>query len=188
MNLYPLFLRLAERPVLVVGGGPVAAEKARHLVAAGAKVYVVAPELSPALRGLPVVMHERAFVADDIDGAWLVVAAAPPTVNRQVQVAAEARQRFVLAVDDREAGSAYAAATFERGGVTVALSSGGRAPALVAVLRRALEALISDDDVSAWMALAESLRTTWRASGKPLGERRRALIDAIAGLRQGDVS
>lgn len=186
-ELYPLFARLTGRAVLVVGAGPVGTEKAASLVRSGAKVTMVAPQFSDGARALPVIHVERAFEARDVDDVFLVIAAAPSSVNATVFAAAEARQRLVIAVDDRKNGSAYAAATFERGGVTVALSSGGRAPALVAILRRALESLITHE-VHDWLSLAEGLRTRWLRDGVPLPKRRSILQQAIADLPKAELS
>ena len=75
-----LFLKLAGRDVLVVGAGPIGTSKARSLVEAGARVTVVAPDAEPELHDLAaagaLVLHARPFVDVDVDGAWLVVAAA----------------------------------------------------------------------------------------------------------------
>src|SRR5262245_55146554 len=110
MSLFPLFLKLAGRKVLVVGGGPVAAAKVAALREAEAEVAVVAPEVEPALAELAaagkIVLARRSFDAADLDGVWLVVSAATPDVNRGVALAAESRRLFVLAVDDQTASSA----------------------------------------------------------------------------------
>ena len=74
-----------------------------------------------------------------------MVAAATPEVNRGVAAAAESQRLFVLAVDDPSAASAYGAGTLRRGGVTVAVSTDGRAPALAGLLREGLEAVLPDD-------------------------------------------
>src|SRR5439155_914506 len=81
-----------------------AAPKARGLPAAHAAVTVVTPALTAELSGLAAehgwTVHPRPFVAADLEGAWLAVAAAPPEVNRQVAAAAEAARVFMVAVDD----------------------------------------------------------------------------------------
>ena len=100
MNLYPVFLRLDRKRVLLVGGGTVAAAKLEGLLAAGADVTVVAPEVRAELQRPGVRVEQRPFDDADLDGVWWVVAAALPDVNRQVQAAAEARCIFVNAVDD----------------------------------------------------------------------------------------
>jgi siroheme synthase-like protein len=182
MSLYPLFLKLAGRRVLVVGGGPVALGKVRALLEAGAVVAVVAPEIDPELEALEkkgnISIARRSFEQSDVEGSWLVVAAAPPAVNRSVAAAAESLRLFVLAVDDTSAASAYGAGTLRRGGVTVAVSTDGRAPALAGLLREGLEAVLPDD-LEGWTAEAECQRAAWRASGVPMAERRPRLLEAL---------
>lgn len=178
---YPLFLDLRARRVLVVGGGPVALEKARELVAHGAELRVVSPELRPELSTLAAEVHLRAFEPNDVDDAYFVVAAAPPPVNREVRRAAEARARFVVAVDDVESCTAFGAARLVRGGISVAISSDGRAPALVALLRRAIEAVLPEE-LEAWTAIAEAKRGEWKDQGIPFVERRPLLLRALAEL------
>src|ERR1051326_7248126 len=100
MDLFPVFLRLTGRRVLVVGGGPVAASKLTALIRAGATVAVVAPDICDAIRDAGVAVERRGFQESDLDGVWFVVAAATRDVNAVVARAAEARQLFVNAVDD----------------------------------------------------------------------------------------
>ena len=81
-ELYPVFLKLAGLPVVVVGGGAVAAGKLAGLLAAGARITVVAPAIHDAIRALPVAVVERGFTASDLDGArWVVAAATPEAVS-----------------------------------------------------------------------------------------------------------
>jgi siroheme synthase-like protein len=181
VQAFPLFLRLDGRRVLVVGGGAVAAEKAKALAEAGARLRVVAPVVHPELRDLAESVDERRFHEDDPGGAWLVVAAATPEVNRIVKAAADALSIFVLAVDDPLNGSAIGAARLQRGGLTVAISSNGRAPALVALLRRALERVIPDE-VGAWVAIAAETRSEWKKTEVPMAERRPLLLRALNAL------
>ena len=77
--MFPAFLNLRSRRVVVVGGGPVAAGKLDALLGAGADVTVVAPEVVPDIEARAVTVVRRAFEDADLDGAWWVVAAAPPT-------------------------------------------------------------------------------------------------------------
>ena len=184
--LLPIFLKLAGRKVLVVGGGPVAAAKIAGLRGTGAEIAVVAPELRPALhaeierdpRGITVAVRE--FQPADLDGAWLVIAAAPPAVNRQVAAVAEAGGRcvFVVAVDDPRAASAYGGGTLRRGGVTVAISTDGQAPALAGLLREGLDAVVPQD-LDAWVDAARALRPAWREAGVSLADRRPLLLKAL---------
>jgi len=109
---------------------------------------------------------------------WAAVAAAGPEVNRRVAAAAEARRVFVNAVDDVESGSAYTAGVIRKGGVTVAISTEGRAPALAGLLREAVEALIPDE-IEEWVQAAHWLRQEQRAGRVPMGERRPQLLRAL---------
>ena len=180
--LFPLFLKLGGRKVLVVGGGQVATAKVRALREAGAEILVVAPEIDRELLELAaagnISVARRFYGQEDLEGVWLVVAAAPPEVNRSVAAAAASQRLFVLAVDDTSAASAYGAGTLRRGGVTVAVSTDGRAPALAGLLREGLEAVLPED-LGEWTAEAERRRAAWRADGVPIAERRPLLLDAL---------
>jgi uroporphyrin-III C-methyltransferase / precorrin-2 dehydrogenase / sirohydrochlorin ferrochelatase len=180
-EVYPVFLRLEGRRVVLVGGGPVAAGKLPALLEAGARVTVIAPEVSAELERPGVTVLRRPFASADLDGASFVVAAAPPEVNRAVAAAAEARGLFVNAVDDADSASALLGGVVRRGGVTVAVSTGGRAPALAGLLREALEAVLPDD-VGAWVEIGERARAGWKQRGLPIGERRPLLLQALQDL------
>jgi uroporphyrin-III C-methyltransferase / precorrin-2 dehydrogenase / sirohydrochlorin ferrochelatase len=190
-DLLPLFLNLTGRPVVLVGGGRVASAKLQQLLAVGAEVRVVAPEIGEeivrATAACPaaqpgqserVVLHRRAFAASDLDGAWLVVAAATPEVNRMVAAAAEERRLFVNAVDDPANASAYLSGVVRRDGVTVAISTSGDAPALTALLREGLDALLPRD-LAAWIERARAERIVWRRDAIPMDERKPRLLTAL---------
>jgi uroporphyrin-III C-methyltransferase/precorrin-2 dehydrogenase/sirohydrochlorin ferrochelatase len=181
LTLYPVFLKLEGRRVLLVGGGTVAAAKLDGLLAAGARVTVVAPEIASSLERTGVVLHRRPFEASDVDGAWWVVAAATPDVNRQVQTAAEARRVFVNAADDPANASAYLGGVVRRGDVAIAVSTGGRAPALAGLLREAMESWLPAD-LDAWMTAADDVRRQWKQDGVAMGERRPALLETLVKL------
>jgi len=177
-SLFPVFLKLSGRRVVVVGAGPVAASKIKSVLDTGAQVTVIAPDVVPELEGADVTLVRRAFRPADVDGAWLVVAAAPPDVNREVRAAAEARGVFVNAVDNPETCSAYAGGVLTRGGVTVAVSSNGEAPALAGLLREALESVLPED-LERWLVEARAQRKKWRAEGVPMPKRRPLLLQAL---------
>ena len=179
--LFPIFLRLEGRDVLVVGGGPVAAGRVRLLLESGARVKVVAPEVVPEIRASGVEVALRPFRPADVAEAWLVVAAATPEVNRAVADAGEARNVFVNAVDDPASASAYTGGVVRRGGVLVAISTEGRAPALAGLLREAVSSLLPDD-VGRWVEEAEALRFRQRADGVPMAARRPQLLTALEDL------
>lgn len=177
-TLFPTFLKLAGRPVLVVGGGAVAAAKLPPLIEAGALVTVVAPEVRAEIEAADVAVLRRGFTPRDLDGAWFVVAAATPEVNEQVARAAEERRVFVNAVDDPARASAYAGGVVRRAGVTVAISTEGEAPALAGLLREAIDGVLPAD-LDAWVAEARRLKTGWRRDRVPMGRRRPLLLDAL---------
>jgi uroporphyrin-III C-methyltransferase/precorrin-2 dehydrogenase/sirohydrochlorin ferrochelatase len=180
---YPVFLDLRARPVTVVGGGTVASAKIAGLLAAGASVTVVAPRIDPAIAnlGAGVTRVERAFEPSDLDGAWFVVAAATPEVNRAVADAARERRLFVNAVDDKDAASAFLGGVVRKGGVTLAVSTGGDSPALAGLLREALEAVLPDD-VEQWARIGSELRAAWKRDAVPIHERRPLLLQALERL------
>ncbi len=180
--LFPVFLKLADRPVVIVGGGSVATAKLSALLDADARVTVVAPEVTPEIAGSGVTIRRRPFEASDLDDAWLVVAAAPRAVNHAVAAAAETRRVFVNAVDDPPNASVYLGGVVRRGGVTVAISTNGRAPALAGLIRQALETLLPEDEVERWMSVARDQRAEWTLTGVPIEERRPLLLRALAGL------
>ena len=138
--LYPTFLKLGDRRVLLVGGGRVAASKLRGLLDAGAIVKVVAPTILLEIASAAEETARRPFRESDLDDVCFVVAAAPAAINREVAAAARQRGLFVNAVDDVESASAYAGAVLRRAGVTIAISTDGDAPALAGLAREALEA------------------------------------------------
>jgi uroporphyrin-III C-methyltransferase/precorrin-2 dehydrogenase/sirohydrochlorin ferrochelatase len=188
--LFPVFLKLIGRRVLLVGGGAVAASKLRALVDAGAAVTVVAPSVGEAIAAQArlgsIELRPRPFEPADLDGVCFVIAAAPRAVNREVAVAAHARGLLVNAVDDVESASAYLGGVVRRAGVTLAVSTDGVAPALAGLLREALEAVLPDEaELERWVVCARELRRSWMAGGVPVAERRPLLLDALVALYGG---
>jgi siroheme synthase-like protein len=182
-SLFPIFLKLQSRPVLVVGGGVVATGKVERLVSAGAHVTVVAPEICKAIIKLPVTIEKREFVESDLDGVWFVVAAAPPEVNQIVSVAGGARRVFVNAVDDPENASAYAASVISRGPIMLAISTSGLAPALSALLREALDSMLPVD-LEMWLEESVRERSVWQEHGVPMEDRRERLLARLNEIYQ----
>jgi len=184
VNLFPAFLKLDGRDVLLVGGGAVAAGKLSALLAAGARVTVVAPEVREELHRPGVQILKRPFAPADLEGKWFAIAAAPAAVNREVAAAAAGLRVFVNAADDRDAASAFLGGVVRKGGVTIAVSTEGRAPALAGLLREALEAVLPDE-LAHWIDLAEQQRARWRTERVPLRERRPLLLRALEQLYRG---
>ena len=121
---YPLFLDVSGRRVLVVGGGPVAARRARALYEAGAHVVVIAPEISDEIAAAE--LHRRRFEPDDVDGAWLVLACTDDReVNAVVASAAAERGIWCARADDANASAAWVPAAGVVDDVQIALTAGG---------------------------------------------------------------
>ncbi|MFF5290881.1 uroporphyrinogen-III C-methyltransferase [Paractinoplanes globisporus] len=149
MSLYPLALRLTGRRVLVVGGGTVATRRVPALIAAGARIEIVAPELTPALRGHVdagrATWQARRFEPADVEGAWLVqVAIDDPEAAAEVSAAAEEKNIFCVRADDRDAATAWTPAVTRHGQVTVAVTDGGDRRRAMAVRDLVASALESD--------------------------------------------
>jgi len=144
MRYFPVFLDLKNRKCVVVGGGRVAERKIQNLRKAGAAVTVVSPRLTPALERLKEtkgIEHlRRAYKTGDLKTAFLAVAATDhrPT-NEKVFREASARRIPVNAVDDPVHCTFIVPAVISRGDILIAISTGGRSPALAKALRKKLE-------------------------------------------------
>jgi len=139
---YLVGLGLTGRRVVVVGGGTVAQRRLPALLAAGADVEVVAPEVTPAVEGMATAKElrwtARPYRAGDLDGAWYALAATDDgEVNAVVAAAAEGARVFCVRADDAPGGSAVTPAVGEHDGLTVGVLSGGR-PRRSAAMRTAL--------------------------------------------------
>jgi uroporphyrin-III C-methyltransferase/precorrin-2 dehydrogenase/sirohydrochlorin ferrochelatase len=178
-RLFPIFLKLSGRAVLIVGAGPIAGSKLSALIDTGAQIHVVAPSIHPEIERAGVQLSRREFRPSDLDRIWLVVAAATPAVNQQVAEAAEQRHVFVNAVDDPSHASAYLGGVTHRAGVTFAISTEGRAPALAGLLREGLDAVLPEADLETWMADAAEMRKKWQKDGIPMADRRPQLLRAL---------
>lgn len=159
---YPVFLDLRDRPCVVVGGDAAAGAKVESLLAAGARVTVVAPELVGALADLAAagaVRHlARPYRTGDLDGAFLAISVlADPAVNQPLWEEAEARGIPANVMDDVPRCSFIAPSIVRRGHLAVAISTAGRAPALAVRLRERLERLLGPEHAR-FLELAEALR------------------------------
>ena len=183
--LFPLFVDLHDRPVLVVGGGVVAERKVQALREAGARIHVQAPALTPALQLLAdtglIGWYPGTFRAGALDGVWLVIAATDDaTVNRAVADAASRRRVFANVVDDAVLSSFHVPAVVRRGDLQIAISSGGGAPMVARHLRRQLETWL-DDSWGALTALLARERGRIRARFPETGARRLFFERLLAG-------
>ena len=147
MDYLPIFLAVRDEPCLLVGGSQAAEPKARLLLRAGARLVVVATNLTPGLRELTgrigVTWHRRTFRDDDLDGKRLVIVAVEDeTLARAVAAAARKRGIPVNAVDRRPLCSFILPSILDRSPLVAAVSTGGAAPILARILRTRLETVI----------------------------------------------
>ena len=156
MGFYPLLLELEGRRCVVVGGGPVGQRKVDGLLAAGAAVTVVSPEVTPALSALAgsarITLVKRAYRDGDLEGAALVFTALDdPRATAVVTDEARRRGIWLNAADDPRYCSFILPAVVRRGPLTISVASGGATPALTRALREHLEEALGPE----WGTLAE---------------------------------
>lgn len=165
-DLYPVSLVVAGKHCVVVGGGAVAARKVAGLLAAGALVTVVAPEVCDEIRAMRVECVERSYVEGDLDSAWLAVAATDdPALNRRVHADGREARVWVNAADDPDACTFTLPAVVRRGPVTVAVSTAGRSPALAGWLREQIAELLGPEIAGLAEMLSEA-RDELKAAGR----------------------
>ena len=167
---YPVNLRVDGRRCVVVGAGRIAARKIDALLAAGAHVCVVAPDVGAEVSAWAAAgrleLVDRKFEPGDLDGAWLATTATGDTdVDHSVYVAGEERGVWVNSADDPDNCSFTLMSVVRRGDVVVTVGTGGRSPALAAWLRSRLDREIGPEYATLLDVLAEA-REELRAAGR----------------------
>lgn len=165
MAYFPLFVELAGRRVLVVGGGRVALRKVEKLLPYEPEVVVVAPEIRPELENLQgVTLVCRSFFPDLLSGAALVIAAAGDTgVNHEVSTLCREQGIPVNVVDDPAACTFFFPALVKRGPLSVGISTGGASPCAAAYIRGQVDDLVPER-FEKILELLRALRPVVRAS------------------------
>jgi precorrin-2 dehydrogenase/sirohydrochlorin ferrochelatase len=182
MNLFPIFLKLEGRHCLVVGGGQVGTQKISGLLDAGAKVTVIDPSPTVAVReffGARVTWHEREYFPGDLNGVYLVVAATSDAqVNQRIY--REAQNQGILAnvVDVPELCDFYYPAVVRRGALMLAVSSQGESPHLAQRLRDEIAKLLPEDLDEAVKRIGDERRRILREE-TPGAERSQLLRDLV---------
>jgi precorrin-2 dehydrogenase / sirohydrochlorin ferrochelatase len=183
MDLFPMMVKLDSRRCIVVGGGEVAASKTGMLLGCGAQVVVIAPCATESIQALArqakLKWTARDFVAADLNGAFLVVAATnSPAVNEEVFRAGRARGVLCNVVDDPEHCDFFYPAVVRRGALQIAISTAGYSPALAHRLRVELEHQFGPE-YGAWLEEVGQRRREIMA--RDLSEvHRRELLERIA--------
>jgi len=182
MGWYPVVIDMATRPVLVIGGGAVAERKVEGLLAAGAEVTVLAPELTARLLAWAEEGHlravRRAYRAGDLEGYRVAFAATDDGVVNAA-VAREARERAVWlnAADDPGHSDFILPSVLRRGDVVVAVTTGGASPALARAVREELEEYLTDDHAVLASIVTEVRRRVRQRPNPPDGAAWRRAID-----------
>jgi len=179
MTLFPAFLKLQDRPVLVVGGGGIATGKVPGLVQAGARVTVVSPkltsELTELVRKLEIDWLPKPFEPDDLNGKFLVVAATSlGDLNESVYREADKRNVLCNAVDDIDHCHFYYGSVVQRGDLQIAISTNGKSPALAQLLRQELEQQFGPE-YAAWVDWLGAAREVLRAQSTDVDTTKRWL-------------
>ncbi|HEY1743609.1 MAG TPA: bifunctional precorrin-2 dehydrogenase/sirohydrochlorin ferrochelatase [Granulicella sp.] len=183
MSLFPIFLKLAARPCVVIGAGHIAESKIESLLQAEAHVTVIAPEALPRVQQWAeageIVWNQREYAPGDLAGAFLVVAAtATPAVNRAVFAEANAADILCNAVDDPPFCDFYFPSVVQRGELQIAISTAGESPALAQRLRKEINAQLPLD-TGEWLQELGRLRREVTAV-EPIGEPRKLLLHELA--------
>ena len=163
---FPMMVNLRGKKCVVVGGGRIAADKIAGLLRHGARIVVVSPlakrRIQTQAQAGKLAWKRRAFAANDVAGAFLVVAAAnSPGMNEAVFRACNVRGVLCNAVDDPEHCDFFYPAVVRRGPLQIAISTNGLSPALAGRLRRQLEREFGPE---------------WGAWVQDLGKRRREIL------------
>jgi siroheme synthase-like protein len=150
MRYYPIYLDLKGRHALVVGGGAIAEGKALQLVEAGARVTVVSPELTEALRAAAdrkeITYLNSSFIEENLNGVILVVSATDDRkVNEKVAKAAGERGLLCNVVDQPDLCNFITPALVTRGELQISVSTGGGSPTLTQRVKREVAALIGEE-------------------------------------------
>jgi uroporphyrin-III C-methyltransferase/precorrin-2 dehydrogenase/sirohydrochlorin ferrochelatase len=186
MSLFPIFVKLQGRPVVVVGGGNIAAGKVPGLLQAQARVKVIAPEVNSQVSAwvdnAEIEWYAKEFEPADLQDASLVIAATSiPAVNAAVFQAAEACGIFCNAVDDIANCHFYYGSIVQRGDLQIAISTNGKSPALAQRLRKELEQQYPAE-YAAWLGSLGDAREKLRSASDPREnfEENKAILHRLA--------
>lgn len=196
MRYYPIYLDLRGRPVVLLGGGRLAAGKSRDLLDAGAALTLIAPRLTnrslrEAAAAGRFVHLARDYRTGDLNGAFLAISTLDaPAINQPFWEEAEARGIPANVMDDVPRCSFIAAAIVRQGDLAITISTSGHAPALAVRLKERLQEMLGEE-YARFLALAGTLRAPLAARFPAFEERRRRwyeLVDSdvLELLRQGE--
>lgn len=143
-NFYPIYLNLRNKKCLVVGGGKVAERKVRSLLECGARVYVVSPEVTPALEQLAregaITFVRRTYTTTDLEGSFLVIGATDDEkTNQRIADDCFERNMLVNIVDDPPKCNFIVPAVVRQGALSISISTDGNSPVLARKIKEKLK-------------------------------------------------
>lgn len=190
-SYYPLFLNIAGRLCVVVGGGRIAERKVKSLLQCRATVRVISPRVTKAINLLyhaqKIELEAREFLPGDTIGATLVFAATNRrNINDLVSLEAKACGIFVNVVDEPDLCEFIVPSIIRSGPVTIAISTSGTAPLASKKIRKHLETLVRGD-FARYVLIVGKVRRTLKTRVPLLKERRR-LLDILAGMEVNEVN
>ena len=166
---YPIFLNINGRKCVVIGGGQVALRKVKALLEHGADIWVISPDICPELSDLAnsnkLQVSRRDYRTGDLEGSFLaLVATSDHDINNKVSEEAKEKKVLVNVVDDPDISDFIVPSNVCRGDVNIAISTGGKSPALARKIRTRLEEDF-DDEYASLALLIEEVRTEVKRQG-----------------------
>jgi siroheme synthase-like protein len=166
---YPIFLNVRAMKVLVVGGGLIALRKVKDLLKYGADVTVISPVICKGMADLlergKIQVLKRKYRAGDLDGLYLaIVAAGNKCLNGQITGEAAEKNVLLNVVDDPELSDFIVPSVMHRGDISIAVSTGGRSPALARKIRTGLETHLAEE-YSTLALMVSEVRAELRQKG-----------------------
>lgn len=188
--LYPIFLKLHQLRMLIVGAGEVGYEKLSFILKSspGAHITIVAPEVSPEIRSLlaekgpfDVQINQRAFEASDIDGHDLIIAATNiKALNQEVQSIAKSKGKLINVADTPDLCDFYLGSIVTRGNLKVAISTNGQSPTFAKRFRQLLEEVLpteTDQLLANLRNIRDGLKGNFTDKVKKLNELTASLVE-----------
>ena len=166
MRYYPVFLDIAGKPVVIIGGGNIAHQKMENLLKAGANVTVISPELNDEMAALLAAGRfrhiKREYEPGDLEG-YLIAFVATDDRSANATVTAEGRERrvWVNAVDDPPNCDFIMPGIAQQGDLVIAISTSGTSPAMARKMREEIEAFLTED-YAQMLTLAAEVRAELR--------------------------
>ena len=149
-SYYPIYIDIEDRDVVIIGGGNVCARKAETMMKYGARVTIVSPTFTEEIEGWAaegrLALQRKTYETSDVDGATIVIASTDDTsVNERVAADCRARRIPVNVVDVTPLCEFIVPAIIEKGSVQIAVSTGGKSPALARTLKEDLQRMIGPE-------------------------------------------